>query len=525
MKGWICILTLMSLVALTGMSLIYDPVLEWIEKGQTEQIETYLEDNPVDALVGSPGTTLLVHSVLHGSPFITEWLVSKGADINLPVNGMSPLMYALQLDEEKKVSILLSAGADVGFQDPEGNTALFYAAISGNLKSIKSLLKHGADISHKNLTWHTAYDLAIGNNNQQTATFLRDRYEKNLPDLLDGPYIRWHGKKKIRAFYLVHDSRSQITRRNKARFKASSDPFPFRGFSGDTLDYLIHSRRDVSPDSVQDAEKILVLGDIHGGYDSLVLFLQQNGILNSSLQWDWGKGHLVFVGDIFDRGDKVTEALWLIYRLEDQAARAGGAVHYILGNHEIMVLTGNLNYVSDKYLLMTSKLNIDYSGLFSKRTVLGQWLRTRNAVVRINGYLFVHAGLSPDIIKPGTSLHEINNRVHSFLNGPERNFSGESAFDEVFGTQGPFWYRGYLEDNREYPHLPQKELQKILDHFDVRTIFIGHTNVQQVTSIYNGKVFAIDVPFYTYGYPIQGLLLKDGAIYRLNSSGVKEQIR
>ncbi len=525
MKDLLCLFAILSLISHAGLSQPGEPVLDWIAKGQTERIESYLRDNDINARVGIPPTTLLVHAILNGNPGTTEWLISKGADINLLVDGWSPLMYASRSNGLKNISLLLEAGADIEYADPEGNTALFHAAASGNPKTLKRLLKHGANLYRKNSAWHTAYDIAIRNNKQENAIYLRDWYEKNLPDLRDGPYIRWRGKSKIKTFYLVHDSRSHITRRKKMNLKALSDPFLFKGFSGDSLNYLIHSYREPGPDSVQNAEKILVMGDVHGGYDSLVLFLQQNGVINRSLQWSWGKGHLVFVGDIFDRGDQVTEALWLIYQLEDQASKAGGHVHYILGNHEIMVLTGNLNYVSDKYLLMTSKLNIDYAGLFSKRTVLGQWLRTRNTLVRINGHLFVHAGLSPEIMYAGVCINDINRLMHRFLNHPDRRNTDEAVLNYVLGPRGPFWYRGYLENNQEYTHLPPEELEKILEHFHVRSIFIGHTNVAQVSSLYNGKVFAIDVPFYTYGFPIQGLLLDGDAVYLLNSCAGKERIR
>ncbi len=48
----------------------------------------------------------------------------------------------------------------------------------------------------------------------------------------------------------------------------------------------------------------------------------------------------MFAGDMFDRGDQVTECLWLVYALEETAKAAGGYVHFILGNHELMNLQG-----------------------------------------------------------------------------------------------------------------------------------------------------------------------------------------
>ena len=44
------------------------------------------------------------------------------------------------------------------------------------------------------------------------------------------------------------------------------------------------------------------------------------------------------VVDNFNRDDKVNEILWFIYKLEVQPKSKGGLVHYLLGNHEYIVL-------------------------------------------------------------------------------------------------------------------------------------------------------------------------------------------
>ena len=528
MKGllriFIILFLVLSLPVRSGLSLTIDPVFPWIESGDTEQIESWLENHDINSILGEPKTTLLIHSILRGNTTTTSWLIEKGADVNQMVDDISPLMHAAGTNTCKQLDVLIRSEVSIEAVDPDGNTALFYAAKNPNLRVCKHLIKKGkANVLHKNKERQTAYDMAVTSNNRDVAAFLRANFEKNLPDYRDGPYVRWKGKQNIRVQYLVHDSKSQITRKFKAHFKADSDPYTVNGFSGDTLNYLIHSEKEMPADLVSDAERIMVIGDIHGGYDSLVLFLQNNGVINN-FQWTWGTGHLVFIGDIFDRGEKVTEALWLIYQLEEQARIAGGAVHMILGNHEILVLSGELDYIAEKYRLMSSKLNIDYSYFFNKNTVLGQWLRTKNTILRINGHLFVHAGLSPEILECGLDIHEINNAVRYFLNHPDREDYKEISRHKLMGNNGPFWYRGYIEDNHDYKHLPDSEFEKVLKYFAAQYIYIGHTNVKEITALYNNRVFALDVPFYSLRLPIQGILLEKDVVYVLNSSASKRRL-
>ena len=79
-----------------------------------------------------------------------------------------------------------------------------------------------------------------------------------------------------------------------------------------------------------DVQNIAALSDIHGQYDLAIEILKINKVIDKNLNWNFGKGHLVIAGDIFDRGDKVNEMLWLVYKLEAQAKSKGGHVHFLL---------------------------------------------------------------------------------------------------------------------------------------------------------------------------------------------------
>jgi hypothetical protein len=52
------------------------------------------------------------------------------------------------------------------------------------------------------------------------------------------------------------------------------------------------------------------------------------------------------VGDILDRGDQELKLLYMLERLQRQAAAAGGALWVLNGNHETMNVGGNFRYAT-----------------------------------------------------------------------------------------------------------------------------------------------------------------------------------
>lgn len=508
------------IISLSQIKANDNPVYRYIDQGDIPALEAYLREHDINEILDD-STTLLVYSVNRGNRKISEYLIREGADVEQRVKGLTPLMHAASGSDARIINLLLESAVDVHALDAAGNTALFYAAANGSIRTCRLLLKAGIPIGHRNNRWKTARDFALFNRETEVTRFLQQYYERNLPDLLDGPYVKWGWFDRVRAFYISHDAEKGITHKRKKSYKAGTVPFLMEGFSGDTLDYLLYEAKPVPGDDFAGAGRILVMGDVHGGYDSLVQFLVNNDVITSQLNWNWGMGHLVFLGDVFDRGDRVTEALWLIYRLEDQAMKAGGRVHYLLGNHEIMVLLDNIQYISDKYRILTDRINIEYSSLFCKRCLLGQWLRNLNTMLRIDDHLFVHAGLSTKFVNSGLDIRSINDMTRFFLDHPERERYRKKIRSLVLGTEGPFWYRGFIEDNHEYDLLPEKDLDRILDYYSVSRIFIGHTNVEHITPRYGSKVYALDVPYYTFGYSMEALLIEGEEISVLSSDGAR----
>lgn len=249
----------------------------------------------------------------------------------------------------------------------------------------------------------------------------------------------------------------------------------------------------IAPDEVSTPKGVplFVVADTHGEYEILVAMLRAHKIIGPDLQWRFARGHLAVLGDVFDRGPNHLEILWLLYQLEAQAAQAGGGVHVVLGNHEVLALQGDARYLHPKYTETARVLGVaNYAELFAPGSVLGQWLRTRPAMLKLDDSLCLHAGVSRALLDSRLTLGDINATVRSVLNDEP----GQGAMAElVMGSLGPLWYRGYFPEQTGFPTATPDDLRLALDTFGVRRILIGHTIVPTVTPLYGGKVIAVQV--------------------------------
>ncbi len=252
--------------------------------------------------------------------------------------------------------------------------------------------------------------------------------------------------------------------------------------------------------------------------ECLICF-QSGGVIDKKNDWTFGDGHLVFVGDIPDRGEGVMEAYWLIYKLEQQAKKKGGKVHLLLGNHEAMIIKNDIRYIANKYYGLTSNLNIEYHELFSDKTVIGKWLRSKNVVEIIGNTMFVHAGISPILNSKNMSPDEINTAFRHFLSNKDNN--SYSELDKfIIGNNGPVWYRGYFRGSSDYEYIEQSNLESILENYQVDQIVVGHTEVDLISPIKQGRVYPVNIPLANKEIIGQALLIKDGDFFRLDTDKV-----
>ncbi len=234
-----------------------------------------------------------------------------------------------------------------------------------------------------------------------------------------------------------------------------------------------------TPASAAPAPRVVSIGDIHGDLASFRAILRRAAITDARGRWVTSNTTLVQTGDAIDRGPNSRAVLDLLMELEKQAPRKKSRLVPLLGNHEVMNITGDLRYVSvqeyaefageksEKRRQQAWKDYVKWSrerarklgqpepamgeepdaawleahplGFFEHREAYsatgkyGKWLRGHDAVALVEGTLFVHGGLSTVLAEQ--KLEEINKRVLGEL----KLFDDYMQFLEHEGLALPFF--------------------------------------------------------------------------------------
>ena len=204
-----------------------------------------------------------------------------------------------------------------------------------------------------------------------------------------------------------------------------------------------------NPYEVDTPERVVAFADVHGAFDDWTALLKELNVIDANFNWSGGKTHLVSLGDLIDRGPGSRKVVELLIKLDGQATKAGGAVHLVLGNHEVMVMTGDLRYVSpvefaafaadetqadrDAFYADYRRFNtggedadvrptfdmqypkgfVALKKAFALNGELGGWLSQQPFIMRVNDKVYMHGGIASDASEK--SISALNQQMQGEL--------------------------------------------------------------------------------------------------------------
>ena len=355
-------------------------------------------------------------------------------------------------------------------------------------------------------------------------------FDQSIPSQLDreGPYIALIGDSIAEIHYILGDRKEGFELQSQKVNRDTGLQLPVY-YPPDKSEFNVPVDFQIQNEQVNypEVNKIFAVSDMEGNFNTFRSILRSNQIVDDSFIWAFGDGHLVLLGDYVDKGYFVTQSLWFIYKLEREAEKAGGKVHYILGNHEINNLQGYFRSTPQKYWYTANILGLKRNEFYGAGSYLGQWLASKNVVEKIGSFIFVHGGLHPDFAKHDLDLRQINEQIKKRYRTPYFNKKGEeSLYHLLYSTKkSPSWYRGYFNEK-----LPQEEIDLLLKKYDATKIIAGHTTLPKVSYHYDKKIIGIDVknPLDHLNYfperRAEALLFENGKWFRVNDNGIKRML-
>jgi hypothetical protein len=233
---------------------------------------------------------------------------------------------------------------------------------------------------------------------------------------------------------------------------------------------------------MQTAQRVYVIGDIHGQFQKLTKLLRDAHLIDSSHSWNGEDATIWFMGDFVDRGPDGIAVIDLVMRLQQEAARAGGKVCSILGNHEMLLLAayrfGRRSTGLGSNFITRWKQNggnrKDIARLTPRHL---EWMAQLPAMALVGDSLLLHAD-APFYLKYGTTIEEVNNNVHELLRHSDA-LSWEELLED-FARRGVFMSSIYgVEFASRY-----------LKQFGGQRLIHGHTPISRMLNCSPKKVNA-----------------------------------
>jgi len=243
----------------------------------------------------------------------------------------------------------------------------------------------------------------------------------------------------------------------------------------------------------------VAIGDLHGDLSATRRALRLAGAIDGADQWVGGKLVVVQTGDVVDRGNEDRAVLALLLHVREQAARAGGELLLLNGNHELMNAALDFRYVTT-----ASMADFEPEGgrapAFSPGGPYARRFAEQPIAARVGDSVFVHGGVLTKHVNYG--LDRMNDEVRAWLRG---ELPGPP--DIMVASDGLLWTRLYSST----PSVQDcEQLQNVLASLGAVRMIVGHTvQAAGVNGACEGRVWRIDVGLSAYyGGPMEVLEIK-----------------
>ena len=253
-------------------------------------------------------------------------------------------------------------------------------------------------------------------------------------------------------------------------------------------------------------ERIIVMGDVHGDLDVARKFFLTAKLIDANDRWIAIPQNtiVVQVGDQIDScrqreqqlkkciGDKAEDLKVMDFfdQIGDLARGVGGNVYSLLGNHELLNVEGNFNYVSYENMV-----GFDFEGnkgiegrikAFEPGGPLAKKLAcNRIGVLIIGSTMFVHAGVLPALARRLDYLNLPDRDKLIYLNRVVRKWllnrvDVDMDTKEIIVNDSKlslFWTRifGNVSQGEMLDSVSCRELKETLEVFKIGQVVVGHT--------------------------------------------------
>jgi hypothetical protein len=303
-------------------------------------------------------------------------------------------------------------------------------------------------------------------------------------------------------------------------------------------------------------QRIIAVGDLHGDYRAWQDIARGAGLTDAKGHWQGGKTILVQMGDVADREPDTLKIIRSLQQLQREAARKGGKVVVVLGNHEAMNLLGDNRYTtageyaafaddqsearrnrvyeanraqteafyhSKEPALTADQIRakwmadhplgwVEHRLAWSPSGEPGRWATGNPAILKIGGTLFAHGGISAEYAK--MPIDTVNHRVAAAMAAAD-----DTPTSVLTDPLGPMWYRGLVTNDPDaravraaatppaVPVTADQELSGVLSAYGAQRLVVAHTpSLKGIQITAGGRLARIDTGISRYyGGPLSWL--------------------